>query len=423
MIQAHVKYLIAGGGIAAGAAALEIRRRDRDAAILIVGQDAHQPFARPVINDAWLHRRVPPEEIFTLPAHWFAENHVELRTGRRVAHLDVTRHSATFDDGQEVAYDKLLLATGATPRTLHVPGGRLPNVLTLRSLDDADRLRRAIDKGLIEGLVHPRGRGRVTVVGGGLLGVETACSFSTLGLAVDLVVPKAYPLTRLAGETLGQFLTHWLQSHHVTVHTGASPLRIDGDGRAQRVVLDAEHTLPCDFVLTAVGVQANKDLLRSTSIAAENHILVDAHARTSAPDVYAAGDCSAIYDPRFGKHRLLDHTPATQEMARIAAINMTGGDESWNDVGHVTMDLFGLTLHSWGEPRLVDRRIVRGSVSGGSPHFAEIGVARDGRVTHVISVGSDPSNLNLRKLVEDRTNIAGHEDRLRDETMLIEIPR
>lgn len=414
MVSMHVKYLLTGAGIAASSAAVEIRNRDPEGAMLLVGQEPHRPYHRPPLSKGWLRADAVEETMFTLPENWFTARRVDLRTGTRVARLDVLRHTATLDNGQEVAYDRLLLATGATPRTLDVPGARLPNLLNLRTLEDADRLRNTLNKAIHEGRPHASGRGRVTVVGGGVLGVELAAAFTSLGLGVDLVVPQAYPLDRFAGDTLGPFITRWLEGHGVTVHTNSSPLRVEGDGRVQRVVLDPDRVIPCDFVLSAIGIQPNKDLLRGTSIAAEKHILADAYGRTNQADIYAAGDCCAIFDPRFGKHRVLDHSESAAEMGRVAGANMSGGDVAWSGVGHYAIEVFGLTIEVWGEAKQIARRIVRGQATSDAPAFAEIGIAADHRIVHVAALGSLGSDARLEKLVAQRVNALGIEDALRD---------
>src|SRR6185369_5028876 len=161
------------------------------------------------------------------------------------------------------AFDKLLLATGSSPRTLSIPGADLPNVFSLRTVNDADRLHNAIEKAKAEGHRHPNGTGRgvVAIVGGGLLGMELAETLSNLGLAVELIVGASHPWRKFAGEIVGKLATLVLQSHGVRVHAGQRPLRLEGDGRVQRVVLD-DQTIVCDFVVSAIGVLPNKEILR-----------------------------------------------------------------------------------------------------------------------------------------------------------------
>src|SRR3954452_18341026 len=171
MSKHHVKHLLVGGGLAAGSAAEAIRARDAGGAILLVGQEVNRPYHRPPLSKEYLRRQTPREQIVVEPQGWFAERDVELRTGRRVVQLDTARQTATIDTGEEVGYDALLLATGAAPKPLAVPGADLPNVYLLRTFEDVDRLQHAADQAKSAGRAHARGRGRAAVIGGGLLGV------------------------------------------------------------------------------------------------------------------------------------------------------------------------------------------------------------------------------------------------------------
>ena len=426
MSNLHVKYLLVGGGLASSSAAAAIRELDPDGSVLLVGQEINRPYHRPPLSKEYLRREAGREVLPTVPAGWFAEHRVELRTGRRVAHLDTARQIATLDNGEDVTYDRLLLATGAVPVPLDVPGAALPNVFQLRTIEHADRLHHAVDKAKREGRPNARGtRGRATVIGAGLLGVELAASLTQLGLAVDLVSAAPHPWDRFAGETTGRFVALYLQRHGVAVHAPARPARLEGDGRVQRVVLNGAArgatdsvkgtTLDCDFAVACVGAAANKELIRNTPIGAGRAVLVDERCRTDAPNVYAAGDCAAVFDPLFGKHRVLDHWDHAALTGRLAGRNMAGADEPYAGVNRFTTRAFDLTVTVWGEPRLVDRRLLRGTPRVESPAFAEVGVAADGRVAQVVAVGDAAADSDLlRELVARRLPVDGREELLKD---------
>ncbi len=417
MTNLHVKYLLVGGGVASSAAAAAIRERDREGSVLLVAQERSRPYHRPPLSKGYLRRETPREELFTTPPGWFERHDVELRTGRRVTRIDAARSSVALDSGEEVSYDRLLLATGATPLPLDVPGAQLPNLYYLRTIADEDRLRHAIDKALAEGLRHPGGRGRAAVIGGGLLGVEVAGSLGRLGLGVDLVT-DGHPWQRIAGESTGRFLSLYLERHGVRVRAERRPLRLEGDGRVQRVVLDDGATLDCDLAVAAVGSAANRDILRNSSVAAERAILTDPYCRTNVPGVYAAGDCAAILDPLFGKYRWIDYWEHAAATGALAGRNMAGGDgEAYAGVNRFTSEVLGLRLVGWGESRFVDRRLIRGTPDVAAPGFAEIGVAADGRVSQVLWIARQEDSdepAGLRELVARRTNVSGREEALKD---------
>lgn len=394
--------------------------------MLLVGQEASRPYDRPPLSKQYLRGRKTRSDLFSIPAEWFAAANVELRTGRRAAHLDTARHAVTLDDGQLISFDNLLIATGASPKRLTCAGADLPNVYYLRTLADADRLRNATDKALREGVRHARGRGKAAVVGGGLLGVELASTLGQLGLHVDMVAGQSWPWGRFVGETTGRFLSRYLQSHDVGLHLDARPERLEGDGRVQRVMLSNGQMLECDLVAAAVGVQVNKQLLRGSSIVAERAIVVDDHCRTSVPGIYAAGDCAAVFDPLFGKHRHIEHWENALVSGRLAGQNMAGGDERYASVSSFSSEVFELSMTTWGEARHVDRRLFRGNPNSlDHPDFVEIGVRDDGRIDQVVAVrsaeaqaygqpGQSEQDSLLRELVHRRLRVEGIEELLKD---------
>src|SRR5690348_1014860 len=165
MSNLHVKYLLVGGGVASSSAAHAIRQIDPEGAVLLIGQEVNRPYHRPPLSKQYLRRQSDRGQLSSLPIGWFPEHHVELRTGRRVVQLDTARQVAFLNDGEEITYDRLLLATGSSPVQLEVPGAALPNVFYLRTIEDADRLLNAIDKAKHEGRPNHRGgHGRVAVI-------------------------------------------------------------------------------------------------------------------------------------------------------------------------------------------------------------------------------------------------------------------
>ncbi len=416
----HVKYLLIGGGVASSAAAEAIRALDRQGTLMLITQEPIRPYHRPPLSKSFLAGGQEKRSLFTQPPEWFAQNHIELRTGRRAVHVDTARKSVAVDDGQEISFDKLLIATGGSPRPLDLPGDEFPNIYFLRTLDDADRMQHGIEQALNEGRKHERGRGIATVIGAGVLGVEIAATLTRLGLAVHLICADAYPWTRFAGESIGRFLIRHLESHGVTVHTLHRATALEGDGRVQRVVLAGGEVIPTDLVVAAVGMRINKDLLRSTNIEAERAILTDEHARTSVPDIYAAGDCAAIYDPLFGKHRLFDHWDHAIQTGRLAGRNMAGANEAYNHVSFFFSEVFDLSLHAWGESRRVERRLIRGLPNGNAAAFIELGLDDQSRVSQVLSLRTDGEQPDLAWLVRQRVDVTGREEQFKDPIVPLE---
>jgi len=200
----------------------------------------------------------------------------------------------------------------------------------------------------------------------------------------------------------------------VTIHANARPQRLEGDGRVQRIVMPDGSALPCDFAVAAVGAVPNKDLVHNTPIAAARAILTDAHCQTNVEGICAAGDCAAVLDPLFAKHRVLDHWDNALVTGGLAGRNMAGAAETYSAVNHFFSDVFGLTLNGWGEARHIDHRLLRGTPNVDAPDFIEFGIAADGRVSQVLAVGHAGDDEVLRGLVAGRVAINGNEELLKD---------
>ena len=416
MSLAHVKYLLVGGGIAASSAAEAIRAVDPAGLAMLVGQEITRPYNRPPLSKQYLRHEVARDALFTRPNGWFREKKIELHTGHRITRIDTGRNLAVMDTGLEVCFDQLLIAIGASPVQLDIPGASLPNVFSLRTLEDADRLYASIEKAKNEGRPHQSGgkHGRAVVIGGGLLGVELAASLTQTGVAVDFVCASETPWDSIAGDVTGKVLARLLEHQGVTVHLSTTALRLEGDGRVQRVVLSDGTSVDTDLVVGAIGVAVNRQLLRGTSIRAEKAILTDEHCRTNVPNIYAAGDCAAVLDPVSGKHRIGSHWAVAAMTGSVAGANMAGGNAVCDGITTFTSEVFGVNLQVYGEPRAIERRILRGTPRVESPSFVEIGVTADGTVAQVIAVGEGHDLGKLEAMVKDRVEINGNEETLKD---------
>jgi 3-phenylpropionate/trans-cinnamate dioxygenase ferredoxin reductase subunit len=419
----HIRYLLIGAGVAGSCAAEAIRALDADGSLLMVGQEIMRPYHRPPLSKSFLRGESGRDDLLSLPLGWFSANNVQLITGRRVTWIEPDRHRATLDDGTVVQYEQCLLCFGGMVAPLELPGAGLPGLYYLRTLSDAESLITRLQQALRDGRPHPHGRGRAAVVGGGLLGVEVAASLRTRGLWVELLMGGPLPWPEVAGEAGGRFLVALLQKNGIVVHAGNPPTALEGDGRVQRVQLAGGEAVQCDFAVACVGMQVDRRLLQGTSIPMGRAITCDEFARAGADQgvgrIWAAGDCSAILDRRFGKHINQGHAPTAAATGRLAGRNMVhaarGGElEPWEDLPGWDSEVFGISVAGWGLSRLVDRRIVRGNTNIADPDFAEIGIDAAGRVCHVMVAGRASEQESLRRLVADRTDISGRESDLRD---------
>ena len=219
----------------------------------------------------------------------------------------------------------------------------------------------------------------------------------------------------MAGETAGRWIASLLEGEGVNVHANNPPARLLGDGRVQRVELAGGETLQCDFAVAAVGMRVDKRLLANTSIPVAAAVMCDGFGRAGPGHVWAAGDCAAIYDARFGKSLPGGHWDVARLAGRLVGENMARAAAGeplvpWDELPGVHSEIFGRDVYAWGAARLIDRRLVR----GGGSDFAEIGVDAGGKVCHAWVVGRDSEHTMLRNLVRDRISIKGREDNLRD---------
>jgi 3-phenylpropionate/trans-cinnamate dioxygenase ferredoxin reductase component len=421
MERNHVNYLLVGGGGAAAFAAESIRAKDKSGSILMVGREVVRPYARHELSQSYLRREKSRYDLSLRGPSWYAQEKITLKTGTRVVSIDCTRKFVTLDSGQDVSFDKLLLAIGAQPRLLAIPGASMSNVYYLRTMDDFDRLLNAIvgpttdDPSRSEMRVPPT-RTRVCVIGAGFLGTEVAASLRMLGAKVDVVCGGPYPWHHQVGPAMGGVLSHLLKGQGIGVHEHVRAIALEGDGRAQRVVLSDQSTVACEHVVACVGVEVNREILRNTPIAAEKGILTDEFGRTNVADVFAAGDCAAVFDRRFGKHRLNQHWDAAVYGGTIVGQNMAGGEMPLKDlIGNVSIidpRAVSTAVHTWGEAKWVTQRIVRGIDRGGGNNLAEIGMDLQGRCVQVTMIGRADERDVLRGLVESRAQVDHIADRL-----------
>lgn len=420
MSRTHVKYLLVGGGIASMSAAQAIRARDASGDILMVSQEAVRPYHRTALPQLLARRASERDDVFAVSPAWFDEQRITLRTSCRVVRLDVPRVSAALDSGETVSCERMLLATGTVPRPMGIVGAQLPNVFHLRNLNDAERLHHAIDQAKLA-LQPPVGsdrgplrRVRSVVIGGGVHGLEIAAGLRAADLEVRLVETGEHVLPQVLGDVTGRAMGRVLGEHGIVVSTNARPERFEGDGRVQRVMLDTGETLACDLVVIAAGSITPRELLRGTAIACERAILVDRYCQTNVPQIYAAGDCAALLDPLFGKHRQVPSAEYAQQTGAIAGANMTAPDTAPPPVAHsgvvpFSCTLPGLVLKGWGEARLVTRRVYRSARQTDQIDLIEVGIANDGRVAQVVTLNHADDHERLKALVESRATVTAIE--------------
>ncbi|MGI4984168.1 MAG: FAD-dependent oxidoreductase [Janthinobacterium lividum] len=307
------RVVIVGGGAAGHAAAEMLRAEGYDGAITLLGADRDLPYDRPKCSKALLSGEAEEKDVFWRDADFFREHRIDLRPGTVVTAIDRTANAVVTAAGERFAYDALLLATGAQPRRLDVPGGNLPHVHYLRTLDDA--------RGLIAAAgTSPAHPPRVVVIGASFIGLEATAALRTRGLPVSVVSPGKLPMEKLLGEALSNALRDAHEQHGVVFHIGADVAAID----ARRVHLANGTSLQADLVVVGIGVVPQLDLARTAGLALGEGITVDAQLRTSAPDIYAAGDVAQWPDPFDGTPLRVEHWVVAQRQGQAVARAILG---------------------------------------------------------------------------------------------------
>ncbi|MEV4557617.1 FAD-dependent oxidoreductase [Kitasatospora sp. NPDC049285] len=343
--------VIVGASLAGAKAAEALRDQGYRGPVTLVGDEPERPYERPPLSKGYLLGKDDREKIFVHPADWYAAHDVTLRLGATASAIDPDGHTVTLDGGEQLPFDKLLLATGSAPRRLPVPGGDGDFVQTLRRVGDSDRLRAAFRPGA-----------RVVIVGAGWIGLETAAAARTAGAEVTVLEAAELPLLRVLGREVAQVFADLHRAHGVDLRFGVQVAELRADG----VRLGDGSTVPADTVVVGVGISPNTALAEAAGLTVDNGVRTDEHLRTSHPDVFAAGDVASAFHPLFGKPIRVEHWANALNQPAVAAASMLGGDAVYDRVPYFFTDQYdlGMEYTGYAEPGGYDRVVFRGDVAG-----------------------------------------------------------
>ncbi|MFG2054507.1 NAD(P)/FAD-dependent oxidoreductase [Micromonospora sp. NPDC048930] len=347
-------FVIVGAGLAGARAAQTLREEGFDGGIVLIGDEPERPYERPPLSKGLLTGGAEPDSVFVHDAGWYAEHDVDLRTAARAVAVDRADGEVRLADGQHIGYDKLLLATGATPRDLAVPGVHLDGVLRLRTLADSRRIGAA----LVDGA-------HLVIVGAGWIGLEVAAAARQRGATVDVVETAALPLRRVLGDEIARVFANLHRDHGVTFHFDAEVREVRGAGRVSSVLLADGTELPADAVVVAVGVRPNTELATAAGLAVENGIHVNSSLRTADPEIYAAGDVANVYHPVLRRRLRVEHWANARHGGAAAARAMLGQAVRYDELPYFYTDQYDLGMEYVGHapPGSFDRVVVRGDVA------------------------------------------------------------
>lgn len=389
-MPADADVLIIGGGLAAGNCARHLRESGFDGSILLLGREPDAPYNRPPLSKGYLRGEESKEDALFRPAEWWDEQRIELRTRTSVAKLDPAAKVATLATKEEIRFGQALLATGANVRRLTVDGCELDGIHYLRAFANADAIRSDAEDAE-----------RVVLVGGSYIGTEVAASLTKLGRRCTILMQESVPLERGFGTTAGRFFGGVLTEHGVEL-VGEDELdRFEGEGRVQRVITKGGRELPADMVVMGTGAVPDVSLARHAGLelGEKGGVRTDAHLRTSAEGIFAAGDIAEYDSPIHGQPMRIEHWDVAFNQGRTAGLNMAG-----QDVPHDVVPYFFSDLADWSSMEYVgpatswDREIIRGSVEDGE---FSLWYLEGGAVRAALSVGRSDDLEEARRLIKD----------------------
>jgi 3-phenylpropionate/trans-cinnamate dioxygenase ferredoxin reductase subunit len=349
-------FVIVGASLAGAKAAETLRAEGFAGRLVLVGEEAERPYERPPLSKGYLLGKSERGKIFVHDEGWYDEHGVELVLGRRVSGLDRSAHEVSFEDGERLGYSKLLLATGASPRRLDLPGGDLAGVLYLRRVGDSERLRAAIERG-----------GRVAVVGAGWIGMETAAAAREYGAEVTVVEPQEQPLLSTMGREIGAVFADLHRKHGVDLRLGSGVRELRGSGgRVAGVVTDSGEEIPAGIVIAGIGAAPATSLAGAAGLPVDNGVLVDQSLRTDDPDVFAAGDVANAFHPFYGTRIRVEHWANALNGGPAAARAMLGQEVVYDRLPYFFTDQYelGMEYSGWFAPGGYDSVVTRGDVEG-----------------------------------------------------------
>jgi apoptosis-inducing factor 3 len=376
------KIVIVGGGAAGFAAAEMLRRQEYRGSIVMLSSDAAPPVDRPNLSKDYLAGSAPEDWLPLRPDSFYAEAHIDLRLKSDVDSIDTKARNVVLADGATVPYDRLLLATGAEPVQLPLPGSHLPHVHTLRSLGDC----RAI-------IASVNGARRAIVIGASFIGLEAAAALRARDLEVHVVAPEQRPMERVLGPGMGDFVRALHEEHGVIFHLGDTVIGIDG----KRAALKSGGVLEADVVVIGVGVRPRLALAEQAGLALDRGVVVDAFLETSIPGIYAAGDIARWPDPHSRENIRVEHWVVAERQGQTAARNMLGARETFDAVPFFWSQHYDVPINYVGHAEKWDEIAIDGDIAA---RDCLLKYKSGGRVLAVASIYRDLDSLKAELAME-----------------------
>lgn len=381
--------VIVGGGLAAAHAVESLRDQEYAGRLTLVCREPHAPYERPPLSKGYLAGKDDREAAFPHDPGWYRDNEVTLRLGTAATDLRLDDRVVVLDSGESLGYDRLLLATGASPRTLQLPG--IEKALTLRTIDDSERLKGAMTEGK-----------RLAVIGGGWIGLEVAATAHQAGMEVVVLEAGGRPLGNLLGPVVADHVAAIHTKNGVELRTGVQVEEVVDGG-----VRTADGMVAADLVLLAVGATPTSGLAEAAGLDVDNGITTDERLQTSDPHVFAAGDVANAHNTALGQRLRVEHWDNAIRQGKLAGRTMLGLEGAYDWQPYFFTDQFDFSMEYVGRNAPDDEVVLRGDVDGGAYVAWWL---RDGVVTAGMNVNVWDVNDRIRALVGTRVDPAGLTD-------------
>lgn len=377
--------VIVGGGLAAVHAVESLRDQEYDGRLTLVARERHLPYERPPLSKGYLAGNDERDAAFPHDAGWYRDHDVTLRLGSAVVDLDLGSRVAVLDSGESLGYDRLLLATGSSPRTLQLPG--IEKALTLRTIDDSERLRDSFQEGK-----------RLAIIGGGWIGLEVAATAHQAGMEVVVLEAGGRPLGSILGAEVADHIAAVHARNGVEIRTGVQVEAVTDGG-----VHTAAGEIPADVVLLAVGATPTSGLAEAAGLEVDGGVVVDERLQTSDPHVFAAGDVANAHNTALGERFRVEHWDNAIRQGTLAGRTMLGVDGSYDWLPYFFTDQFDFSMEYVGRSAPGDDVVLRGDVDGGEYVAWWL---RDGVVTAGMNVNIWDVSDRIREIVGTRVDPA-----------------
>jgi NADPH-dependent 2,4-dienoyl-CoA reductase/sulfur reductase-like enzyme len=350
------KYLIIGGGTTAGYAAQEFVEQGIDKrALCIISAESILPMNRPPLSKQYLKDPHKDDELLINDNSFYVSNGIDLLLDSRVKSVDFGGNVVTLESGEQISYEKLLIATGSKLKRLDVDGGNLENIFYLRRIDQADKIRQQAEKSK-----------NAVVIGGGYIGSETAAVLSDMGLNVTMIIPEDQLLAKFANEEIGDYFKKVYNDHGVKMIFNDEVVGFNGNSVVKEVELATGKRIATDMVVAGIGVEPNLEIFKDTALKMDQGIQVNEFCETNIDDVYAAGDVAEFPDKIFDKMRHIEHWENAFEQGKNAAMVMSGKREPYIFIPFFFSDIFDISYEYYGDQGDADDTVVRGDIKSGN---------------------------------------------------------